>query len=411
MIANSEKRLRWLAWSAAGLTITLMTAGLALQAATESPLGGLPFLIHISEVFGLSGFAVIGALIVTWHPRHPVGWIWLLISFSFGVDHFAWGYAHYGEITRPGSLPGAAAAIVWLYWTGRGTFGLLGMTLLLLLFPGGRPLSSRWSIVAWIAVARAALSIPIAALVAVPFGEFPFATDLVSVNGAQAVLEPIKQIPSIAGLILFGAAMFSLISRFKRANGVERQQIKWFVFAAALLIPAFILILVAGFQQGPEFNFRILLGPLFGVTASIGMAAASAIAITRYRLWDIDLIIRRTLIFGILTGALVFVYFLGIVLFRGIFQSLSGQNSPMAIVLSTLAIAALFTPLRRRIQGAIDRRFYRSKYNAEQTLASFSTLTREHTDLDDLASVLLRVVRETVLPDSISLWLKRPGKN
>lgn len=359
----------------------------------------------------MSGFAVVGALIVTWHPRHKIGWIWLLISFSFGVDHFAWGYAHFGEITRPGLLPGTAAAIVWLYWTGRGTFGLLGMTLLLLLFPGGRPLSSRWSIVVWIAFARSVLTIPISALTADPFGVFPFPTDLVAANGVQAVLAPVKQISSIAGVILFGAAMVSLVARIKRAKGVERQQIKWFVFAAALLIPAFILILLVGTPQGSEFDFRYLLGPMFGVAASISMAVASAIAINRYRLWDIDLIIRRTLIFGVLTGALVFVYFLGIVLFGGIFQSLTGQTSPLAIVLSTLAIAALFIPLRRRIQSAIDRRFYRRKYDAEQILASFSTLSREHIDLDDLASALLRVVRETVLPDSISLWLKRPGKN
>jgi hypothetical protein len=154
-----------------------------------------------------------------------------------------------------------------------------------------------------------------------------------------------------------------------------------------------------------------LIGPILGVTASIGMSAASAIAIFRYRLWDIDILVRRTLIFGLLTGTLVLVYFCSVVLFGRIFQVLTGQQSPLAIVLSTLTIAALFSPLRRRIQDIIDRHFYRHKYDAEKTLLNFATVTRDQIDLNELKFVLLRSVQETVQPGYLSLWLKDQKSN
>ncbi len=160
----------WLAWFVAGLNIALMGTGLALQVVTGSPMAGAPFLIHFSEVFSLSGFAIVGALIVARHPWHPVGWTWLLVSNSFGIDHFAWGYAYYGYIAYPGSLPGVNVAIVWLDWLGRGTFGILGIRL----------------------------------------------------------------------------ATFSLVVRLHRARGVERQQIKWFVYTAAFLL----LLLSSSVQAG-----------------------------------------------------------------------------------------------------------------------------------------------------------------
>jgi hypothetical protein len=134
----SNRILRWLAWSLVGLIVILMGIGLALQVITDSPFGGGPFVIQFSEALALSGFAIIGALIVSRQPRHPIGWIWILIAISFGRDHFVWGYAYYGYIAKPGSLPGTEAAIVLLYFLGRGSSGMLGLTLLLLLFPTGR---------------------------------------------------------------------------------------------------------------------------------------------------------------------------------------------------------------------------------------------------------------------------------
>lgn len=406
----SSKNARWLAWLLVGFNLALMGTGLALQLLTNAPLLGVPFLVHFSEVAALAGFAVVGALIVSRHPRHPVGWVWLLISISFGMDHFTWGYAYYGSIAHPGSLPAPEVAIVWQYWHGRGTFGFLGMTLLLLLFPTGRPLSPRWNVLAWIATGRAVVDIPVSGLAPNPIGYFPFPTDLIAVGDPlRSALGPLNPLLAIVGLFCLLAAAFSLLLRLIRARGVERQQIKWFVYAAAFLPPAFLLIFVGGAQQTQGVNSTMQVGAFFGVTASIGMAVASALAIFRYRLWDIDIIIRRTLVYGLLTTTLALIYFLSIVLLQRIFQSSTGQQSPLSVVLSTLAIAALFTPLRRRIQDFIDRLFYRRKYDAERTLARFAAVAREKIDLSDLTVELLTSVHETVHPEHISLWVKKRG--
>lgn len=148
-------------------------------------------------------------------------------------------------------------------------------------------------------------------------------------------------------------------------------------------------------------------GPLLGVITTFGMAAASAIAIFRYRLWDIDIIIRQTLIYGLLSACLALLYFSFIVLFQGILQRVSGTGSTLAIVASTLLIAALFSPLRRRIQDFIDRRFYRRKYNTEQIMAAFSAGLREDVDLEEMSQRLVEIVAETLQPESASLWLKK----
>ena len=189
-------------------------------------------------------------------------------------------------------------------------------------------------------------------------------------------------------------------------QGVERQQLKWFVYAAAFMPPGIIVIRLGMSRQASAPSQESLLGIGIFFIGLAGLAVASAIAIFRYRLWDIDIIIRKTLIFGLLTGALALVYFSSVVLLGQVFQSFTDQQSPLAIVLSTLAIAALFSPLRRRIQNIIDRRFYRGKYDAEKTLANFATVIRDQIDLNELTTVLLGIVQETMQPEHMSLWLK-----
>ncbi len=317
----------------AGLIIVLMVIGLTLQIVTSAPFAGVPFLIHISEIAGLSGFAVIGALIASRHPRHPIGWIWLLISFSFGVDHFAWGYAYYGYIAHPGSLPGTEIMIVWQYWHGRGTLGILGITLLLLLFPTGRPLSRRWRAIIWIAVGCVVLSFPVTALSPDPIGYFPFPTDLVPARDAvRAFLEPFRIVIILVAFLCVIMAASSLILRLKQTRSVERQQLKWFVYTMSFLPPAFLLIFLGGFQQTSSINFFLLLGAMLGVTTSLGMAFASVIAIFRYRLYDIDIVIHRTLTYSILTATLTILYFSCVLLLSQIFGAITGQKnsrSPM----------------------------------------------------------------------------------
>jgi RsiW-degrading membrane proteinase PrsW (M82 family) len=200
----------------------------------------------------------------------------------------------------------------------------------------------------------------------------------------------------VAGL----GAVISLFVRFRRARGDERQQIKWFVSAAALTL---VWITVFG-QSTRGLPEAIVALSFLLVIPSIPLA--TGIAILRYRLYDIDRIINRTLVYGSLTVTLVALYFGGIVVLQRIFVTLTGQQSTLAVVASTLLIAALFTPLRRRIQGFIDRRFYRSKYDARKTLEAFSAQLREETDLNALSEDLVGVVRETMQPAHVSLWLR-----
>jgi hypothetical protein len=398
----SNRILRWLAWSLVGLIVILMGIGLALQVITDSPFGGGPFVIQFSEALALSGFAIIGALIVSRQPRHPIGWIWIFIAISFGRDHFVWGYAYYGYVAHPGSLPGTEAAIVLLYFLGRGSSGMLGLTLLLLLFPTGHLLSQRWSPVAWIALGAAVITIPVSILEPVPIIYFPFPTDLLAVgDSTQNVLVRASSILVLLSLLCFMAAALSLFLRLVRSRGVERQQLKWFVSVAALLPVAFIFIFFSGSRQEPGFNPTMLVGAMLGVTASFGIAIASAIAIFRYRLWEIDIIIRRTLVYGILSSALLGIFLLSVILLQQAFRALTGQDSPFAIVISTLVIAALFNPLRWRVQGAIDRRFYRRKYDAQQALTAFSTTARDEVELEKLTTALLGVVDDALQPEGV----------
>ena len=403
----NARNARWLAWSLVGVFVILGTAGLALQVVTASPMFGVPWLIIFVEPPLLFVLIVVGALIVSRHPRQPIGWMWILLANFAILDYFAWGYAYYGYVAHPGSLPGVAAMIVWLYLLARGTLGLLLFTLLLLLFPNGQLPSPRWRTLAWITLGAVLIATLASAVSPNPFGYFPFPTDLLAVGEpVRAALDRLRMIASIVIPLCVAAAALSLFIRLRRARGVERQQLKWFVYAAAFMPPGIIVIRLGMSRQASAPSQESLLGIGIFFIGLAGLAVASAIAIFRYRLWDIDIIIRKTLIFGLLTGALALVYFSSVVLLGQVFQSFTDQQSPLAIVLSTLAIAALFSPLRRRIQNIIDRRFYRGKYDAEKTLANFATVIRDQIDLNKLTTVLLGIVQETMQPEHMSLWLK-----
>ncbi len=194
-----------------------------------------------------------------------------------------------------------------------------------------------------------------------------------------------------------------MISRLRRSRGIERQQLKWVAYAAALTATSF----AASFLSGSLSDRRAVSDTFFllGVVGFASLPVAAGVAILRHRLYDIDVLINRTLVYGALTVSLVLVYLGNVVLLQRIFVTLTAQGSQLAIVASTLAIAALFNPLRRRIQGFIDRRFYRSKYDARKTLEAFSAKLRDETDLDALKGDLVGVVRETMRPAHISLWL------
>jgi hypothetical protein len=210
----------------------------------------------------------------------------------------------------------------------------------------------------------------------------------------------------VAGL----GAVVSLFFRFRRARGDERQQIKWFVSASVLSV-AFVF--AWNFLLDAESELLQASLALVSLTLAPAIPIATGIAILRYRLYDIDIIVNRTLVYGLLTGMLATVYFGGVTATQAILRTLTGQEQQpqLAVVVSTLAIAALFHPLRRRIQTFTDRRFYRSKYDAAKTLEAFSAKLRDETDLGALSDDLVGVVRETMQPAHVSLWLRQPDRD
>jgi hypothetical protein len=205
-------------------------------------------------------------------------------------------------------------------------------------------------------------------------------------------------------LVLLAVSVVSLLMRRLYARGVERQQTKWFTYTSAVAASGAILEYII--SEPLELVWLGRVGHALVLVGLAGIPISMGIALTRYRLYEIDLIINRTLVYGSLTATLVALYFGGIVVLQRIFVTLTGQQSTLAVVASTLAIAALFVPLRRRVQGFVDRRFYREKYDARKTLEAFSAKLREETDLEALNNDLVGVVRETMQPAHVSLWLR-----
>jgi hypothetical protein len=280
--------------------------------------------------------------------------------------------------------------------------GLL-LTFVLLLFPDGRLPSPRWRLVAWLSAIDLALIVP-TAIVAWPLRGPALLGDGESFGGTGGLFYIVSTAVIALMLVCGLASVVSLIVRFRRSQGIERQQLKWFTYAG---IVTFALLVISEFVFSRiGEHWRRLLLPFVP-----SLPVAAAIAILRYRLYDIDVIIRRTLIYGALTSTLALVYFGSVVLLQSVFTAVGGQRSPVVIVASTLAIAALFNPLRHRVQDFIDRRFYRHKYDAAKTLATFSATMRDETDLDRLTETLVVVVEETMQPAHVSLWLKPTAAN
>jgi hypothetical protein len=272
--------------------------------------------------------------------------------------------------------------------------------LLVLLFPHGRLLARDWRAVVWVTLAGGALWVLWWATWAQPNYFYPSIDNPFGVGGVLGNI--VKALGALGQLAVFFGCIASVLSVFERlqsAEGEERQQIKWFACAAAVLVgDFFFVVLPAQEMAGPGAAFVFIMIGLMGIPVAIG------IAILRYRLYDIDIIINRTLVYGSLTATLVALYFGGIVVLQRVFVLLTGQQSTLAVVASTLAIAALFVPLRRRVQGFVDRRFYRRKYDATKTLETFSLKLRNETDLEALNNDLVGVVRETMQPAHVSLW-------
>ena len=377
-----------------------VVAALGVAAVVLGLSGGADLLIiTFGAAIGLV-FAVTGALVASRLPRNPIGWIFCAFALLAGLGSLGDAYIPY-----EGGLPNRAW-VAWAYEWSINSFTPALIALSFLLFPTGRLPSARWRPLMWtvllVSVTRAAS----AALAPGALTEYPLENPAgIEAAGWLRTLAEISFIVLTAPLIFLCAA--SLFLRLRRASGTERQQLKWFAYAAALLV-LFVLadttITIMG-EGGRVIEAATFL--IFAVVISC-IPASMGIAILRYRLYDIDIIINRTLVYGSLTLMLALVYFGGVTVTQALFQTLTGQERlpQLVVVASTLVIAALFNPLRRRIQFFIDRRFYRRKYDARKTLETFSATLRDETDLEALNNDLVGVVRETMQPAHVSLWLR-----
>jgi hypothetical protein len=386
------------------LIVPLYVAGICTTFLLERR-AGLPTLHSVddpAQFIGFGAFAVVGALLVAKRPTNVIGWIMAVVALLLMAFRAGGAYAAYVVATR--GQPDVLA--IFGAWIGHWAWGLiLALTVIYLplLFPDGKLPSRRWLPVAVLGGIGALVLVVLSAL-----------TDTLGLDagGAEGVrvrienpigiegLGLVDDLPIFGvlnGLILVGVvgAGVSVVVRFRRSRGVERQQMKWFVYAAALILLA------------PVVNFlpAVVNGVWFALVL-IATSTAIGIAVLRYRLYDIDILINRTLVYGPLTATLIVIYVGGVVSLQYAFRAITGQESQLAVVASTLAIAALFNPLRRRIQSFIDRRFYRSKYDAAKTMAHFSSKLRDETDLEALREDLVGVVRETMQPAHVSLWLR-----
>ena len=357
----------------------------------------------LSFAFLAIEFAFVAALIVSRQPRNIIGWLMMGPAVMLVLDYLARTYLEQFPtaptgLTVPLFLAVLFANIGWLLL-------IFPLFFTMLLFPDGRPPSPRWR---WILVAGLGMCAFIIIFgLSSPTFTLPDNTDWVVAN-------PIGFLPAsimfpdtawfIALTILALLCTAAPFVRYRRATGVQREQIKWLLYAFGLFTVIFV---PSGIDWGgTESILENIFGLLF-ILGIMAIPAAIAIAILRYRLYDIDVIIRKTLLYGALTGLLLLVYLGSVFLLQGLFEAITGQSSPITVVISTLLIAALFTPLRRRLQRAIDRRFFRQKYDAQQVLAQFAETARDEVELETLTAKLLRVTHDTVQPESITIWLKQ----
>jgi len=385
---RNPRAAAWLAWAVCALSLAV-TALCFLLIALNLSLNTPAYFFWLELTTIAVGYSVIGAIIASRLPNHPIGWICCAIGFVAAVDHFGGEYAVYALQAHPDALPGGRA-MLWL----QGWFWMLFVGLivfLLLLFPTGRLPSRRWRPFAWVSVAIVSVGVIYSSVISPDVG-------------FNAPPNPMQLSVLLLGLV----AAASVVVGRRGARGIERQQIKWLLYAApiwffgsAFKIAVFFFALI----EGP---WGLWVGYLLVAVGGLGGPIAIGVAILRYRLYEIDTLINRTLVYGALTASLALVYFGGVATTQAIFRALTGQvqQPQIAIVVSTLVIAALFNPLRRSIQSFIDRRFYRKKYDAAKTLEAFSAKLRDETDLEALNNELVGVVRETMQPAHVSLWLR-----
>jgi hypothetical protein len=392
--------LRRLAWGLFALYVGLQAA--TLWVIWDGPDG-------TSEVIGLVvvGYAFVGALVASRRPREPIGWLLLAIAIGFAVDMFGEAYSYYSA-----STPGYEGTLI-ASSQGFTVAVILATVFLPLVFPDGRLLSRRWRPVVWLGITAVIAILVGSALQPATLDSTggvegrPVVPNPLVVSGSAAdivaAVATTGDVIIVLGLLLAAA---SLVVRFRRARGAQRQQLKLFAYPCLLALSG--LVIAAGSSALPAGGEELMAAVgwfTFLASLVIGIPVAIGIAILRHRLFDIDVVINRTLVYGSLTAMLAAAYLGLVLLLRLVLDPLAGQ-SDLAVAASTLAVAALVRPLRSRIQTVVDRRFYRSRYDASRTLERFAGRLRDELDLDALGGDLRRVVDETMQPSQVSLWLR-----
>ena len=387
------RRVAWVTW---GVAVTLAAAGAALVfVGLDAQIPDNWGFRGYSDVTG-PAFATAGLLIARQQPRNAVGWLLLLAGLAMGFGGFVQEYAIRAVIIAPNSLPGATA----LAWIASWSFAFFAgpvLTLIPQLFPMGQPLTRRWTPLVWCGAAFVPLVFFLFGLRPGPTENAVFIENPLGLSGVLADARATLEAPLGAFMALTVAASgIALAARFHRARGVERQQLKWVASSAGFCALAFV-VMIASNTSKP--------GQVLMIAAFTTLPIAIGIAILRYRLYDIDVLINRALVYGATTGAIAIAFFGGIVVLEAVLRPLT-SGSEFAVAASTLGSFALFQPLRRRVQRAVDRRFYRSRYDAGRTLDAFSLHLRDEVALDAVRANLLDAVRETVQPVHVSLWLR-----
>ena len=393
-------RARPAAWLAFGLG--LLSVGLAISAALIPGRGG----DGLGSLLGLWALAnaTVGTIVAIRRPTHRIGWLLVAIGLLLAVDSFAEQYARYGLLAGLDSIP-AVPAMAWVsFWLDAPALFLL--LFVILLFPDGRLPSRRWRPVAWV-LAIAAVA---GAGVALRPGELPELAPIrnpFGVQGATPTLEVLEtgSLVVFAGVVVALAA--SLLRRLQRAQGLKRSQLKWFTYAVALVGVSLAVHLAALTLSLPLVKSATLVALLVAI---LGVPVAIGIAVLRYRLYDIDRLINRTLVYGLLTILLAAIYASIVLILGQLFGGLGDDPPSWVVAGATLAVAALFQPARRRIQQVVDRRFNRRKYDAATTVEAFSTRLHQQIDLDTLSAELLATVDQTMQPTTASLWLRQTAK-
>lgn len=389
MTLGSKTTLRRFALALCAFTLIVLVAGTWLGIVNGATAGDLSWLLFVAAC------ALVGGLISARRPTLVIGWLFALSAVSFSLMQFTGEYALYGLVTHPGSLP-AARALSWPQsWLPLP--GIMSVAVFLpLTFPNGRALSDRWRTVIRVLVAICGLLAVLYAVRPERLSEVNHGPPLpnpLEISALRPVVGPVGALILLFLVVGISLSAVSLLQRYRRSSLDERLQIKWLLLSIAILPIATLI----------ENVFPATY--ILAVPTLVALPVSVAIAVLRHNLYDIDLIIRRTLVYGALTVFLGTLYLLTVIVLQSAARAITGQTSDLAVAVATLAAVALFSPLRRQIQTVIDRYFYRRKYDAARILADFQSALRDEVDLNHLRHNVLAVVQETIQPEGLSLWL------